>query len=81
MSIIKASNEIKPIIVLSFEVLAFDNSTLSLKQVLCIYHSIRFKKDQVKIKALPDSGSEVNTMTQAYIAKLSFKVQLINIGT
>lgn len=40
---------------------------------------MQFKKKQAKFWALLDIGSEINFMTLAYIAKLSLKIQLINI--
>lgn len=48
--------------------------TLLLECVPCIYHLLWFKKDQAKVQVLLDSGSEINTMTLAYAAKLNFKV-------
>lgn len=45
-----------------------------LKRVPYIHYSMRFKKDQLKVQALIDSGSEVNTMTRSYAAKLGLKV-------
>ena len=35
--------------------------------VSCIYHLVQFQKDKEIIKALIDTGSEVNIMTLAYI--------------
>ena len=41
--------------------------------VLCIYYPVQFRKNKRRtIRALIDSGSEVNTMTLAYTKKLSF---------
>ena len=45
-----------------------------LERVPYIHYSMRFKKDQLKVQALIDSGSEVNTMTRSYAAKLGLKV-------
>lgn len=56
-------------------------STLPLKHIPYIYHLIWLKKDKVKIQALLNSGSKVNTMTPVYSAKLGLKVRLIDIGT
>lgn len=47
---------------------------LLLKRILYIYHPLWFKKDQVKVQALLNSGSKVNTITSTYVAKLDFKV-------
>ena len=52
-----------------------------LKRVPCIHHLLHFQKDLRETRALIDSGSEVNTMTPAYAAKLGFKVQKTDIGT
>lgn len=57
-----------------------NSSTLSLEYVLCIYHLVWFKKDQVKVQALIDSNNEINAMTLAYAAKLGFKICLSNVG-
>ena len=51
---------------------------IALQKVLCVYYPIRFKKKEVQ--ALINLGSEVNTMTPAYTAKLGLKVQKTNIG-
>lgn len=56
-----------------------NNSTLSLKQVVCIHHLIWFKKDQAKIQALIDFDSEINTMIPAYVDKLSLKIRPTNV--
>lgn len=61
-------------------VFVFNNYTLLLKHILCIHYLIWFKKNQAKIQALLDFGSEINVITPAYAAKLSLKVQLINVG-
>lgn len=45
-----------------------------LERVLCIYYPMHFKKDQAQIQAFIDSKNEVNKITSAYTAKLSFKV-------
>lgn len=54
---------------------------LLLKCVPYIYHLIRFKKNQAKVKALIDFGSKVNIITLAYLAKLDLKVRPIYIKT
>ena len=41
----------------------------TLQWVPCIRYPVQFQEDQEKVKALPDSDSEVNTMTLAYAAK------------
>ena len=45
-----------------------------LERVLYIHYLLRFRKDTIGIKALIDSGSEVNAMTPAYVLKLGLKV-------
>lgn len=69
------------IIVLSSKLPApiVDKSALLLKCISCIYHLVWLKKKQAKIQILLDSGSEVNTITLAYTAKLGFKVQSTNV--
>lgn len=59
--------------------LTVDNFALSLKCIPYIHHPLQFKKDQIEIQALLDSGIKVNTMTLAYVAKLGLKVRLTNI--
>ena len=41
-------------------------------RVPCIYYPVRFQEEQVK--ALLDSGSEVNAMNPDYARKLGFKI-------
>lgn len=52
---------------------------LVLEKVSSIYYSVWFKKD--KIKALINSGSEINTIIQVYILKLDLKIRSTNIKT
>ena len=47
---------------------------VSLERVPCIHYLLCFRKDIAGVKAMIDSGSEVNTMSPAYASKLSFKV-------
>ena len=51
-----------------------------LDHVPCIYYPVCFRKDQDKVLALIDSGSEVNAMTFAYASKLGLTVRLTNVG-
>ena len=55
------------------------NKELTLERVPCIHYLLCFQKDTTGIRALVDSGSEVNTMTPAYAAKLDLQVQKTNI--
>ena len=47
----------------------------------CIHYSVQFKKDTAEVRALADSGSEVNTIAPAYAKKLSLRVRKTNVGT
>lgn len=49
-----------------------------LKRVSCIHYLLSFWKIYVKLSFI-NLGSEVNTITPTYIAKLSFKIQKTNI--
>ena len=51
-----------------------------LKRIPCIYYPLYFRKNTAKVKTLLNSGSEVNTMTLIYTAKLGLKVRRINVG-
>ena len=51
-----------------------------LERVQCIYYPLCFQKDIVEVKALLDSGSEVNAMTAAYVSKLGLQVRRTNVG-
>ena len=51
-----------------------------LEKVPCIHYLLQFQKDNVEAKALINSNSKVNAMTQAYISKLSLRVRYTNIG-
>ena len=46
----------------------------------CICYPIWFKKSEIQIQALIDSGSKVNAMTLRYVLKLGLKVHPTNIG-
>lgn len=48
--------------------------SLLFKCVLCIYHLVRFKKNQAKVRALLDSNSELNIIIIAYIAEVGLNV-------
>ena len=47
-------------------------------RVPCIHYPVRFQEEQVK--ALLDSGSEVNAMNPDYARKLGLKIRRTNIG-
>lgn len=61
-------------VALTFEAPISYNSTLLLKYLSYIYYSMQFKKNQAKIQALLNSGSEVNIITPAYTTRLGFKI-------
>ncbi len=54
-------------------------STGPLQRVPCIRYPVQFQKDQPKVKALIDSGSEVNAMTPAFAAKLGLRPRPTNV--
>lgn len=64
------------VVVSSFEALALviNNPVLPLECVLCIHHSVQFKRDQIEIQALLDFRSKVHYITPVYAAKLGLKV-------
>ena len=51
-----------------------------LEQISCIHYPLYFQKNIVGVRALINSGSEVNTMIPAYVLKLSLKVHSTNVG-
>ena len=53
---------------------------VTLERVPYIHYPLRFQKDNSGVRALVDSGSEVNAMTSAYAAKLGLQVQKTDIG-
>ena len=56
------------------------NKEVTLERVPYIYYPLHFRKDTAGIGALVDLGSEVNTMTPAYAAKLGLQIRNTNIG-
>ena len=53
---------------------------VTLERVPCIHYPLRFHKDTAGVRALIDSGGEVNAMSPAYTSKLGLKVHHTNIG-
>ena len=49
-------------------------------RMLCIHYPVRFQEGQEQIRTLLDSGSKVNTMSSAYIKRLSLKAWKTNVG-
>lgn len=50
-----------------------------LKHTLCIHYLPCFKKDQTKVQALSDIGSEINTIAPVYIASLGLIIKIMNV--
>ena len=48
-------------------------------KVSCIYYPVRFEENREQIRALLNSGSEVNAMSPADIEKLDLKTQKTNV--
>ena len=56
-------------------------SSEALQRVPCISYPVQFEGSQAgEVRALIDSGSEVNAMTPAFAAKLGLSTQPINVG-
>ena len=56
-----------------------EDVVVALDWVPCICYSIWFKKSEIEVQALFNSGSEVNAMTPGYASKLGLKVRFIDI--
>ena len=52
---------------------------LFLEQLLYICYLLRFWKDTKDVRALIDSGSEINAMTPAYASRLGFQTRNIHV--
>ena len=53
----------------------------TLQRVPCIHYPVQFQGDQAgEVRALIDSGSEVNAMTPAFAARLGLSVRPTGIG-
>ncbi len=50
-----------------------------LQHVPCIWYPVQFQEDQLKVKVLIDSDSEVNAMTPAYTKKLGLTTRKTSI--
>ena len=53
---------------------------VSLEWVPYIHYPLRFCKDTTGVRALIDSGSEVNAMSPAYASKFGLKIHHTDIG-
>ena len=71
----------KLVLVLATSVPVTDNrgENVVLKRVCCIHYPVRFQEGQEQVRALLDSGSEVNAMSSAYTEKLGFKTRKTNV--
>ncbi len=54
-------------------------SSEALKRIPCIWYPVQFQRNQ-NVKALIDSGSEVNAMTPAYAAELGLTTRKTSVG-
>ena len=59
---------------------ASQEDVVVLDWVFCIYYPIWFKKNEIQVQALINSGSEVNAMTPGYASKLGLKIRPTNVG-
>ena len=48
-------------------------------KVPCIHYPVWFQEDQEQVKALLDSGSEVNAMNSAFTRKLGLHIRKTNV--
>ncbi len=51
-----------------------------LQRIPCIRYPVQFQEDQPEVKALIDSGSEVNAMIPAYAKKLGLTTRKTSVG-
>ena len=63
-----------------------DGSEEVVVRVPCIYYPVQFQENQEQesqrqVKALLDSGSEVNAMSPTYVEKLDVKTRKTNVRT
>ena len=52
---------------------------VTLERVPYVHYPLRFRKDTADVRALIDSGSEINAMTPAYASKLGLRVHHSNV--
>ena len=71
-----APNLQKLVLILAISIPVIDGDK-EVVRVLCIYYPVQFQEEQVK--ALLNSGSEVNAKNSDYVQKLEFKIRKINI--
>ena len=57
-----------------------DTNNKKVAKISYIYYPIWFQKSQKQIKALLDSGSEINAMSPAYAKRLGLKTWKTNVG-
>ena len=68
------------LVLATFLLVTETNKEVTLEWMPCIHYLLCFWKDIVDIRALINSGSEVNIMALAYASKLGFKVYSIDVG-
>ena len=66
--------------VLATSVPVIDGGEKIVIRVPCIHYPVQFQGDQEQVRALLDSGSEINAMSPAYTKKLGFKTRKTNVG-
>ena len=76
----RASKKLVSVSATSAPVTEASQEDVVLDRVPCICYPIRFKKSEVQVQALLDSGSEVNAMTPGYALKLGLKVRPTDVG-
>ena len=69
-------------LVLANSVPGIDNrgEEVVLKSIPCIHYPVSFQEGQEQVKALLNSGSEVNVMSFAYAKRLGLKIWKTNFG-
>lgn len=73
MSMMEVSIKVGFALAPSFEAAFLDKSTLSLNCISYIHYPLCFKKDQIEIQALIDSGSKINAIIPAYAKWLGLR--------
>ena len=53
---------------------------ISLARVPCIYYPVQFRKDSSQVRALLNSGSEINAINPAYASRPGLRVHRTDIG-
>ena len=53
---------------------------MTLERMPCVHYPLRFRKETADVKALIDSGNEINAMTPAHALKLGLQVYHTDVG-